>query len=85
MPIDEFIVDFACFSSKLVVELDGEQHAENGSYDGFRSLVLGRHGYRILRFWNHEVFGDLDGVLGVIRAELEGMVPPSGGPPPAPS
>ena len=85
MPIDEFIADFACFSSKLVVELDGEQHAENASCDAFRSSVMGRHGYRVLRFWNHEVFEDLDGVLAAIRAELEGTVPPSGGPPPAPS
>ena len=72
MPIDEFIVDFACFASKLVVELDGEQHAENGSYDEFRTSVIGRHGYEVLRFWNHEVLEDLDGVLAVIRAKLEG-------------
>ena len=72
MPIDEFIVDFVCSASKLVVELDGEQHAENGSYDEFRSLVIGRHGYRVLRFWNREVFEDLEGVMAVIRAELAG-------------
>ena len=72
MPIDEFIVDFACFASKLVVELDGEHHVASGSYDAFRTTVISSRGYRVLRFWNHEVFEDLDGVLAVIRAELEG-------------
>lgn len=71
MPIEGFIVDFACFASKLVVELDGEEHRDRAVYDEFRTRVINKSGYRVLRFWNHEVFEDLDGVLAVIRVELE--------------
>ena len=63
MPIDRFIVDFACFESRLAVELDGGQHGEQASYDEFRTSVIKREGYRVLRFWNSEVFENLEGVL----------------------
>ena len=71
VPIEGFIADFACFASKLVVELDGEQHRDRAVYDEFRKRVINKSGYRVLRFWNHEIFEDLDGVLAVIRVELE--------------
>ena len=71
MPIDRFIVDFACFESKLVVELDGGQHAEQARYDEFRTSVINRKGYRVLRFWNSEVFENMEGVLATILANLE--------------
>ena len=70
MPIDSFIVDFACFASKLVVELDGGQHDEGSSYDDFRTAVINREGYRVIRFWNDEVFENMDGVLLTILANL---------------
>ncbi len=71
MPIDRFIVDFACFDRKLVVELDGGQHDEHATYDQMRTSVINREGYRVLRFWNNEVFDDLDGVLTTILAHLQ--------------
>ena len=71
MPIDRFIVDFACFESKLVVELDGAQHEEQAAYDEFRASVINQKGYRMLRFWNNEVFENMDGVLATILSHLE--------------
>ena len=72
MPIDNFIVDFACFKSKLVIELDGGQHDEQSSYDEFRTAVINREGYRVIRFWNDEVFENIDGVLSTILSNLGG-------------
>ena len=72
MPIDRFIVDFACFDSKLVVKLDGGQHDKRVAYDEMRTSVINREGFRVLRFWNDEVFENLDGVLTTILSHLEG-------------
>ena len=71
MPIDGFIVDFACFRSKLVVELDGGQHMERMVRDEFRTAVINRNGYEVLRFWNGEVFENLEGVLETILVHLQ--------------
>ena len=71
MPIDGFIVDFACFRSKLVVELDGGQHMERVVHDEFRTAVITRNGYEVLRFWNGEVFENLEGVLETILVHLQ--------------
>ncbi|MCX7356139.1 MAG: DUF559 domain-containing protein [Alphaproteobacteria bacterium] len=68
-PIGDAIADFACVPRKLVIELDGGQHG--GEADIGRSARLARHGYRTIRFWNHEVLGNLDGVMDAIRRELE--------------
>jgi very-short-patch-repair endonuclease len=62
-PIGPFITDFCCFEQRLVVELDGGQHAAQRIADGRRSDVLGRYGYRVLRFWDNEVMENIDGVL----------------------
>jgi very-short-patch-repair endonuclease len=70
-PIGLFIVDFCCVERGLVVELDGGQHAEGKVADERRIKLLERFGYRILRFWDNEVLGNLDGVLERISAVLE--------------
>ena len=70
-PVGEFIVDFACPQLRLGIELDGSQHDEGRSKDEWRSGKLAEEGYRVLRFWNHEVLGNLDGVLVVIYAAVE--------------
>jgi very-short-patch-repair endonuclease len=74
--IGRYIVDFVCFEKKLVIELDGGQHAEQVEYDEQRTNWLTSQGFRVLRFWNHEVFEDLDAVLEVICSTLERQTPP---------
>ena len=70
-PIGRRIADFACPSRKLVIELDGSQHAERSEADDRRSAELARRGYRIIRFWNSEVLENIEGVLETIRLALE--------------
>ncbi|MGI9371861.1 MAG: endonuclease domain-containing protein, partial [Hyphomicrobiales bacterium] len=72
-PIGNYIVDFACMSSKVVVERDGGQHADNQIYDQQRDQYLQDAGFKVLRFWNNEVFEHCFGVLEVIYDHL---VPP---------
>jgi very-short-patch-repair endonuclease len=69
-PISRFIVDFCCFEQRLVVELDGGQHAEAGAFDQRRTEFLVAEGYRVLRFWNNEVMENIDGVLERISEAL---------------
>jgi very-short-patch-repair endonuclease len=70
LPVGRFIVDFACLGSNLVIEVDGGQHLESAA-DEARDRWLAENGFRVLRFWNHEVLGNLDGVLQTIAAEIE--------------
>jgi very-short-patch-repair endonuclease len=70
-PIGRHIVDFACPAAKLVIELDGGQHATSVSADELRVGEIARRGYRVIRFWNSEVVENLSGVLEAIRSELE--------------
>jgi very-short-patch-repair endonuclease len=78
-PIDGYIADFACPACKLIIELDGGQHAQRIEADEQRSAELARHGYRVIRFWNNEMLENLDGVLVTIRHALETphLTPPS--------
>ncbi|HEX5124294.1 MAG TPA: endonuclease domain-containing protein [Rhodanobacteraceae bacterium] len=69
-PYGDFILDFVCLERRIVVELDGSQHVDATTYDEKRSRFLQLAGFRVLRFWNNEVFGEMDGVLEVIRREL---------------
>lgn len=66
-PIEAYIVDFVSFEKRLVIELDGGQHADNFEYDEQRSDCLRANGFVVLRFWNNEVIENIDGVLEVIR------------------
>ena len=66
-----YIVDFVCLEKKLVVELDGGQHAEVIDYDSARTLKLEADGFQILRFWNNEIFNSMDSVLEVIYKALK--------------
>ncbi|WP_193368427.1 endonuclease domain-containing protein [Pelagibius marinus] len=68
VPLGRFIVDFACYEARVVVELDGGQHAESEAEDAMRTRWLEDRGFRVLRFWNDEVFGNLEGLLEAIRA-----------------
>jgi very-short-patch-repair endonuclease len=62
-----YIVDFASHGLKIVIELDGGQHATQVKRDETRSLFLTSEGYRVLRFWNNEVMANIDGVLEVVH------------------
>jgi very-short-patch-repair endonuclease len=74
-PIGPFVADFCCPQRKLVVELDGGQHSEEVAADEKRSRFLEAQGYRVLRFWNHDVLGNTDGVLERIAEALSGPHP----------
>jgi hypothetical protein len=56
--------------SRLVIQLDGAQHAERAQRDEWRSALLARHGYRVLRFWNEEIINNRKELLEPILAEL---------------
>ena len=67
-PIGPYIADFASLHPKLVVEVDGGQHTT--AVDHHRDAFLRARGFRILRFWNHDVLGNPEGVLDVILEAL---------------
>ena len=67
-----YIVDFVCHHKKLIIELDGGQHAEAISYDEQRTAFLNSKGYRVIRFWNHQIFEEIEDVLSDIFDALEG-------------
>ncbi|QOZ30204.1 DNA methyltransferase [Bradyrhizobium sp. CCBAU 51753] len=71
IPIGRYICDFVCREKKLVIEVDGGQHAESVS-DEIRDRYLVGEGYRVLRFWNNDVLGNIEGVLLTIQSELAG-------------
>jgi very-short-patch-repair endonuclease len=68
--IGKYIVDFCSPRRKLIIELDGSHHLHQQEYDQQRTLYLQSLGYRVLRFWNHEVASQIDRVLDVIWGEL---------------
>src|SRR6476646_7326264 len=69
IPIGPYVVDFASLGRKLVIEVDGGQHADN-QRDTVRDSYLCREGFRMLRFWNNDVLRNTDGVLEVILSAL---------------
>lgn len=71
VPLLGYVVDFASLDAKLIVELDGGQHAERVEADAIRTRALEAVGFIVLRFWNADGFTNLDGVLATIHAALE--------------
>jgi very-short-patch-repair endonuclease len=69
-PFGRYIVDFISFSNKLVIEIDGGQHARQKEKDKVRDRFIRQAGFRILRFWNNEVLQNREAVLEVIRRAL---------------
>ena len=67
-PLAGYIPDFICYEARVVIELDGGQHAHlQREYDVKRGQALAEQGYRVLRFWNDDVLRDIDAVLEAIR------------------
>jgi primosomal protein N' (replication factor Y) len=73
--IGAYVADFACIAARVVVELDGGQHAENQG-DARRDGELTAGGWTVLRFWNTEVVENLDGVVEKIRSTCLERAPP---------
>ena len=71
VPIARYIVDFVCLRARLVIEIDGGQHAERSLDDLERTLCLARSGFRVIRFWNDEV---LQGTEAVLESILEALI-----------
>ncbi len=73
VPKGPYVVDFCCNEARLIIELDGGQHAEDKAvaHDAKRTRYLQESGYRIVRFWNSEICENLDGVVQTIWAKLQ--------------
>jgi very-short-patch-repair endonuclease len=80
-PISGYAVDFVCLEARIVVEVDGGQHAERQLEDAHRTAVLAKSGFRVLRFWDNDVLKELDAVLLEILRAVD--APPSPQPSPA--
>ena len=74
-PVGRYIVDFVCFEKQLIIELDGGQHTEQVAYDVERSTWLQSQGFRVLRFWNHEVLQNTEAVVEVVLRGCELTAP----------
>ena len=79
-PIGRYIIDFVRHEQRLVIELDGGQHAES-QHDMMRDRWLESKGYRVLRFWNSDVFQNRNGVLETIVSAARGATPLPNPPP----
>jgi very-short-patch-repair endonuclease len=71
-PLGPYVVDFFCAANKLIVEVDGGQHAEDSDV---RTKWLEAHGYRVIRFWNNDVLANTEGVLLMILDALRALPP----------
>ena len=67
-PIGDHVVDFACRSLRIAIECDGGQHRDE--IDAPRTAVIEAHGYRVIRFWNHDILTNTDGVVQAIVEEI---------------
>lgn len=72
-PVGPYFADFLCRERKLVVEVDGSQHADS-SYDENRNAFMRSQGYSVIRFWNDAIFRQRDEVCATILAALEGTL-----------
>jgi very-short-patch-repair endonuclease len=68
-PVGRYIVDFICIDAKMIVELDGGQHASSEA-DEERDLKLAKLGFRVRRYWNNDVLRNIDGVLANVLTEV---------------
>ena len=76
-PIGPFICDFVSRTAKLVIEVDGGQHAVDVAKDEARTAYLEERGYRVIRFWNNDVLDRIDGVVSEIERVLANMPSPN--------
>jgi len=69
--IEDFIVDFVCLSKQLIIEVDGKIHDSQKDEDEQRTEILESKGYKVIRFTNEEVLGDIESVVTKIQKELD--------------
>jgi very-short-patch-repair endonuclease len=69
--IANYIVDFAALDLKFIIEVDGGQHDERSTQDLERTRILEQWGYHVVRFWNNDVLGNIEGVLEAIMHEIQ--------------
>ena len=71
-PIGDYIVDFICKDAKIIIEIDGGQHnePENIEYDKSRTEYLNTLGYKIIRFWNNEIYENIEGAILRLKKEI---------------
>jgi very-short-patch-repair endonuclease len=82
--IYQYVVDFCCADARLIIELDGGQHGVRTNADTARTKKLEELGYLVVRFWNNEVLGNIDGVLETIISTAKQHSPESPHPSPLP-
>lgn len=70
VPLGPYIADFVCMDARLIIEVDGGQHASSVCRDAARDAFLHRMGFRTLRFWNNHVLENIEGVLQQLMAEI---------------
>ena len=85
VPMGKYIVDFVCFERKVVIEVDGGHHQEQARYDTTRTTWLESQGFRVFRFWNHEILTDVEAVQEALLGALQGDAPSPQSPSPQPS
>jgi very-short-patch-repair endonuclease len=71
VPIGVYVVDFVAADRRLVVEIDGGQHADQQEYDRRRTAWLEAQGYQVIRFWSNEVLSNTEGVIEAISTALK--------------
>ena len=71
-PIGDYIVDFICKEAKIIIEINGGQHnePENIEYDKTRTEYLNTLGYKVIRFWNNEIYENIEGVVLRLKEEI---------------
>ena len=71
-PIGDYIVDFICKEAKIIIEIDGGQHnePENIEYDKTRTEYLNTLGYKVIRFWNNEIYENIESVILRLKEEI---------------
>ena len=73
VPLDPYVLDFACLRKRLALEIDGSQHAEISAAEVERNRFLRSKGYSVIRYWNSEVLENIEGVLLDLLAKLNAL------------
>ena len=76
-PLGKYVVDFLCLETRLIIEVDGGQHAKQTGKDELRDKWLASQGFRVLRFWNNDVLSETDAVVETIVQALNETPHPS--------